>query len=436
MFGHYFYYVGLLILIYTQSVSHAAPVQPNALQQSTSPKLGFKLGSIGQIHIYFSLYTQADSNPSYQALNNVQNTDLTIQGRLGAVFNISRPKIDFKLAGRFDWNQYIGIANSKNRTLSGYQINTDTGIKISNESKSINFTVFNNFNRFLGPPNPVLLKRLNYISNISQMEFNYSPQQKTMSGKLLYSIALNWFEPDQTNYAASLALSNLTHHLNFGFQWRFLPRTMIDTNLDLGMVTYPYQATNVENFKSYPLRVRAGLSGQVSQKITLQALIGYGNSLSIDSKNKLIPNTHAFLVSVLANWKIFEFMQFQLEYTRDFAASNFYARQSFDRVGLLHQWAFLRRFQTNLKLQYEYQVFQIAPGSLMAAISPTIQDRKDHIVQIDFKISTKITTWASLIVYYMPEIRFSNAFYFTNTGEKKSAGYIRHIGGLSVNLNY
>ena len=110
------------------------------------------------------------------------------------------------------------------------------------------------------------------ISPIARL--NFGSRSKVLTGYVGYQPRVTIFESDVFNY-----LNNIQHGILAGAGWRFLPSTALvyDAQLDLQRYNDDFDTTNspVVFSDNMRLRMRLGLNGALTRRITFRALAGY-----------------------------------------------------------------------------------------------------------------------------------------------------------------
>lgn len=108
--------------------------------------------------------------------------------------------------------------------------------------------------------------------------------------RLGYEFRLNYYEDDNLRQ-----LSNQQHYANTRGRWRFLPRTALMYDAEVGAVHYTSENQRTLH-DSNPVRARLGLNGLMTSHLGLLALVGWGASFyrgdadEVDDYDSLIAN--------------------------------------------------------------------------------------------------------------------------------------------------
>jgi len=115
----------------------------------------------------------------------------------------------------------------------------------------------------------------NYDAVTPRLRFNFGSRSQVLTGYVGYAPRISYFESNVFNY-----LNNVTHSIEAGAGWKFLPSTALvyDANLDF----QDYQHDDASRTRSPVLfannkrfRTRAGLNGAITQKLIFRGLVGY-----------------------------------------------------------------------------------------------------------------------------------------------------------------
>jgi len=393
--------------------------------------LGFRVFGKGRLHLFTSLDLRFDSNPSFASVSSNINPDLILAIKAGSSFEIASERLIFNIRGQIDWMQYLGAFQKETKSYSGIQGNAAMRFATKNLG-AWTISLSDAFSRTVSPSNAALNARILYLTNDSSLRFDYAPFNKAVSANVSYGFLLNWFDANQQGLPASAAMSSMSHRLQLGTVWKFLPKTGLQISTDLGMVRYPNRDASIVNYDSHPVRASIGLVGYLSNKLTVNAYVGYGNSLSLNADKKLISSFSNVVALAQISWRLSDPMSINAGYSHDFSATNFFTSQEFHRAFLNYSYAFWSHLQLSIQGQYDYQTMRL-PTSASSALLAT---RHDHVIRFDSRLSFRIKKWLGGALFYIPEIRLTDAKNKLPTGDLVSASYSKHTAGFDLTLAY
>lgn len=118
---------------------------------------------------------------------------------------------------------------------------------------------------------------LNRIENRAAAEIVHTRPGGLLDWRLGYAFGITYFENAPSSTSASAQDFNATRHEVYtSGRWRFLPRTALVYNGSYGINNYSNQLAGLSN--SRPLRTRIGLSGLITDRFAVLALVGWGAS--------------------------------------------------------------------------------------------------------------------------------------------------------------
>jgi hypothetical protein len=128
-----------------------------------------------------------------------------------------------------------------------------------------------------------------------------------------------------TDYSEIDETDSTVHTFGALLRWDFFPKTAAVVDARIGLLSYPDAYGDVAD--STPLRVAGGLRGLISNKLSVDLMGGYGNSMH-DSGTSY----ESFLANAVLTYRMTENLRASAGYARDFAGSpisNFYTSDRF-----------------------------------------------------------------------------------------------------------
>ncbi|MFW6067494.1 MAG: hypothetical protein ACOC97_04090 [Myxococcota bacterium] len=152
--------------------------------------------------------------------------------------------------------------------------------------------------------------------NRAGIDFALGSKSGVLRGNLGYAIDLDFFDEQTFRYANSL-----THRVNAGADWKFLPSTALLYRLNIRYRDYfDFSASDSPSLLSDTLRVdtEIGVNGAITNTFSVAALIGYSAGFY---ENENLPNYEAPNGRVELRWRPRQTVRTSLGYQRDFRAS-------------------------------------------------------------------------------------------------------------------
>lgn len=144
--------------------------------------------------------------------------------------------------------------------------------------------LIDNFQRTAQPGlDPLVESGLNRIENRAAAEVVHTRPGGLLDWRLGYAYGLTHFEdgPFASNVVSAQDFNNSRHEIYTSGRWRFLPRTALVYNGSYWIQRYNTETPGLAN--SRPLRTRIGLSGLITDRFAVLALVGWGASFYSNS---------------------------------------------------------------------------------------------------------------------------------------------------------
>ena len=164
---------------------------------------------------------------------------------------------------------FIGKEMSRQHNIG---VQSDARLDL-NQGRPISVGLFAGYNRLIQPQ---VLADPNLSFNRSDLragtELIFIPGMGTLDLRPGYQFQAALFEESN-----GVPYTNLTHEVSFKNRWRFRPRTALISDTSLRFINYPNsdRALNYLN-DSTPLRTRFGLTGLITNRVSVLAVAGYG----------------------------------------------------------------------------------------------------------------------------------------------------------------
>ncbi len=198
-----------------------------------------------------------------------------------------RPKVTLTAGAAFIYSQFLmnggedtGAAPAQRKKLGRdfeYGVVGDFILNIA-PGQPWGLNLIDNFQRTAQPGlDPLVEAGLNRIENRAAAEIVHTRPGGLLDWRLGYAYALTHFEgsPLGANFVSPQDFNNYRHELYTSGRWRFLPRTALVYNGSYWIQNYNNPTPGRAN--SRPLRTRIGLSGLITDRFAVLALVGWGS---------------------------------------------------------------------------------------------------------------------------------------------------------------
>lgn len=233
----------------------------------------------------------------------------------------SMPNNTFRLGLAGTYQEYL----SSEEAVSGQRnFGVDANLRAElNKRHAFGFVIADAFARTTEPTNEAVLATFNRIYNRADASLKYAPGGRTLEFGLGYGFFINFYEDTRWRAAGNF----LGHDIYATTRWKFFPKTALLFDAHVSPTSY-YDADAVHS-SSFPIRVRAGVNGLLTTRVSVMAMVGYGAGFytSGDDFDSVIGQVEvSYLIGPVA--------RVQLGYSRDFVDSIFSNYYLQDRVYL------------------------------------------------------------------------------------------------------
>ena len=198
----------------------------------------------------------------------------------------SQPKVYFSAGAAFAYSQFLmngGIGTGADRFKqlgrdSEWGVLGDVAMNI-NPGRPWGLNVYDTFQRTAQPSiDPLVESGLNRMENRIAADLVHTRPGGLFDWRLGYAFSLTYFEngPTGSTSVSPQDFNNYRHEAYTQGRWRFLPRTAFVYNGSYSVQTYNTSTPGLNN--SRPLRTRMGLTGLVTDRLSLLGLVGWGAS--------------------------------------------------------------------------------------------------------------------------------------------------------------
>lgn len=285
---------------------------------------GLKVGE-GRLHPFFDLETRFDSAaavvPKAGELQRFEMAgDLMVRFKPGLKYELLGSDLQLNLAGNLDYVQYTGVINPGTRAASRLQGEADLDLGI-NRGGAVSLDLGDHFVRSDRTVTTVLGVGALSLFNDARAQLNIRPGGGALSFEPNYHLTTEFFSPfsavrhgncavgDSTCDPGSVSkLNYMSHTFGVNARWKFLPKTALVIDSDLGY-RMPIAGGTGENLLT--LKAMGGIAGLLTPRIATTAKIGYGRDFSLDTYNSVIA------MAEIA-WLLSQTAQIRAGYTRTF----------------------------------------------------------------------------------------------------------------------
>lgn len=423
------------IVLFALAVASTARAQSGYGAQSQAESEGFRISDTGRIHLFANLDFRYDSNPALQPPGH-EVGDLALRLRGGLRLLQPSEKLEIALGGSVDYTQYFGISSSATRGLSALQGIGDLALTV-NKGGAVSAYLNDSVVRSETASEISISERLKSWRNSARVGLDIRPGGRALEFGVSYGFDLSWYDANQSSVVNSQALTSYSHLIHAQGLWHFFPKTAATLEIDQQITRYPLESststvtnaagisTSVPEVDTNPFKVRVGVVGLLTEKLTVRLNVGYANTFISGPNAGASSNEQTVIGTAQLTFKPSELITVAGGFVRDVSAVTLYGYFDYDRVFLEYQHFLFARFILTLRATYEYETFG---KSAIATLDP----RHDNVVRGEARLSYQALRWLTTSIYYLPEARFT---------DYKSVGgiggtYIRHAVGFDVTFGY
>lgn len=454
--NRYTFFLFLLIVsVYVQSVF---------AETGDVPQNGFKITKDTVLNVGLSITPEYETNVTKASENTiiVDNTARTTE-KVGIVSDLIlhySPSIRIKLDDTsktvgfsifFDYNHYIGLDDSTtSKKLSDLDIRSNF-LGEFNKDGVVFFGIDNNFSRTANPDSQDLSGRHKNILESFAMDLGFKNLEDTLLMKIQAGVDFNYLEESKDE----LAYKDYNYVSFVGDifgRWKFLPKTIVFLNAAFRYQDY-YESNLRSDSLSIPFNVFAGLMGQITPYISAKLSAGYSASFSKDTKHDY--NANAEFI-----FKYNKSTFLNIGYLRNMRPSPYFQYYSTHRLYLNFKQKFARDFFAKLDFSYSFIAFgpQVEfnsseytfntgtdtydkdtmttnAGTLDYSVKVPGSQRDDRLMVVNPSLSYNILSWLGLKLSYEMEYRTSD-YYKEITGIWNDANDSNNDYNRTVHTEY
>jgi len=353
---------------------------------------------------------------------------ILVRPKLG--ISLSNPtNVDLALNVGVAYTQYVASSDVV-LEQSGLTAKVDGSVTF-NPNGPVAFTVYEDFRRTNEQPNQDLFVQYDRIYNLAGGTLHVQP-----GGKLLTLDLGGGFELYRHDELTELDRNAV--RLKATGKWKFFPKTSLQIDADQRFLLYntklrtpqgvgdnvpPYQepflTNGIQNSDSSPLRVLGGLAGLVLNRLSVVAMVGYGNSFYSDG-----PNFSGPLGRAEVAWEIGPTSRLRLGYQYGYADSTFSNYFTVHKLYGRYNHLFGGRFALRLEGDFDYRQFATNPGPTLDQVSVdntpgapafSSSDRVDPVVKLLGEGVFRFSDFWRVGARYEADMNFSNFVFITGS---------------------
>lgn len=296
--------------------------------------------------------------------------------------------------------------------------------------KALTLTLHETFERSLWM-RPQVATNGNQNHNIAGLDASFHPGGRALDFTLGYAY-------DLTRYDEIERIDSDQHIFRFLGSWRFYPMTYAFLESTLAMSSYtnplPSAAGQVGNFvDGMPFKVYAGLSGYVTEKLSLLLRAGYGNSL-LDSGEQF----SSFIGMAQVSWRFGPNTILHVGFARDFDIAPLGGYVEYMRPYVEFTQRLGELVDLDVDLAYDIRSYGAwTPAALASGDLPTASDtnRAEGMLRGGVLLDFDVTRLLGATVGYRYESIVSD-YAITSSGIQNFTAYDDHRIFASLNLRY
>ncbi len=382
----------------------------SAEDQQDEKKNGFRITKDTVLNVGLSL------TPEYESNITKASEKTTIDGvKVGTVSDMIlhySPSIRIKLDDMnktvgfsvfLDYNHYLGLQDKDaSKKLSDLDIKSGLIGEFNKKGRAF-FDFSNHFSRNASPDGQDLSGRHKNILDNFVLGLGLKNIEDTLLMKVQAGVDFNYYEEskDQSAYKDYNYVSFVGDI--FG-RWKFLPKTTVFLKAAYRYQDY-YESSIRSDSRSMPVNIFAGIMGQITPHLSAKLSAGYSVSISKDIRHDY--NANAELV-----FKYGKNTLLTSGYLRNMRPSPYYQHYSTHRLYLNFKQKMARVLLAKLDFSYSFLEFgpqiipDAAPGSPVVTIPGGV--REDQLLMLNPSLSYNILSWFGLKLSYELEYRTSD----------------------------
>ncbi len=386
--------------------------------------------------------------------------------RVAPGFDITSKKgrdLGIKLGAKANWDQYVSDKEAvKEQSNLGANILARVTFF---QNSAVSLILQERFRRALEPRNFESSRNFNRNVNKVGGGLRFKPGGGALEMKVMYNFASDFFTDVDADWG-----DVLFHDVSLTGTWKFFPFTALvfDANYQRRSYLSDNQGRYGELTDSTPLRVRLGVNGFITKKLSMLLMVGYGNSFhekhTVAAGATTNPNENdSFNMAVgeaRLSYKFSPNTIVQGGYRYDFADSLFSNYTEYHKINLNFLQRIAGRVDLEFDIGYLYRIYaQLPKAYFEESVDPagsttlwgllTGYDRVDMVLRAKFQASVDITRFLAFEAFYEMELNNDplqprdsifgsclDAACGSPAGAVDYVGYKRHIVFANLVLRY
>jgi hypothetical protein len=296
--------------------------------------------------------------------------------------------VDFRLRFAAGYRAYL----SDNQNVKEQSnVDLDGGLNlVINPKGRVKATIADEYVRTVQPQNQEGPGSYIRDYNVASARLDVAPGGGMLAFALGYSFTMDYWEDNLTSLGAGSNPNYYAHSIGLDGKWKFLPKTAVVLNVSQGIVSRPDLVIGgVEHPSSYPLRVEAGLLGQLTYRLSATVKAGYGNSFYQSALGRPSPASfNNALVTAELRWQIATTGALTLGFSRNFFDSIWSDFYTDNRVRLRYDHMIYSRILLHLDGGYTYRQYTGLDSTIWG-----ITSRNDHVLEAHAGVDWRIKEW-------------------------------------------
>ena len=267
--------------------------------------------------------------------------------------------------------------------------------------------------------------------NVAGAKLDIAPGGGMLAFGLGYSFTMDWWEKNLASLGGSKP-NMFAHLITLDGKWKFLPKTAVVLRVSEGIISRPDLVINGEKHPdSYPVRVEAGLMGQLTYRLSATIMAGYGNGLYQAATGRPNPaNFNNALVTAQLRWQVATTGALTLGFNRNFFDSLWSDYYTDNRVTLRYDHMLFSRLLLHLDGGYTYRQYSGLDPAIWG-----VSSRNDNVIEghagVDWRIKEWLFVGAGYDLYYVNADRT-----ITYGGLPYNPSYVKHVVFFRAEVSY
>jgi len=335
--------------------------------------------------------------------------------------SLNTTMVQYSVGASLSWQQYLDSEETIS-AQSGLSANLGATMGINREG-AFSVTFKEAFTRTNEPPEGPTLDAYNRNVNSLGVTFGLHPGGKVFQHYLSY----DWLVYRHEDIAG---INRMMHDFTLTNYWRFLPRTALTLSADYQIIHYddPIQGVgSISNSNSSPLKLQAGLTGLITDRISARLIAGWGWSFHGEGDSFT-----GLLVDSRLTWQFGDLTSsnsLYAGYAQSFADTtigNFY---TYYRPYAGYQQRILQRLRLNIDADMNIRHYSGTPDF--------VGDMSDLLIGVRAGLGFDIYKWWSADVNYRLSMNLTDDQLIEESlGLNSLREYTKHIVSFGTTIRY